>query len=121
MLDVVGGAVAGDLVAGVVQRLDRVRPFLHREPVDVDGGAHLVALEHVEDAPDAGIAAVVGVRQRDEVDLHALRLLEMAAAGERLERDGERGADFLAVGPFDLWAHGKSSCYATKKPPVMAS
>ena len=71
-VDVVGGAVAGDLVAGVVQRLDRVRPFLHREPVDVDGGAHLVALEHFEDAPDAGIAAVVGVAERDQVDLHAL-------------------------------------------------
>ena len=71
-VDVVGGAVAGDLIAGVMQRLHRVRPFLHREPVDVDGGAHLVALEHFEDAPDAGIAAVIGVAERDQVDLLAL-------------------------------------------------
>src|SRR5215510_4804172 len=97
--------MAGDLVAGVVQRLHGIRPLLHREPVDVDGGAYLVALEHLEDAPDAGIAPVVRVRERDQVHFEALRFLEMPAAGECLERDGERGANFLAVGPLDLRTH----------------
>ena len=105
-MDVVGGAVAGDLVAGIVQRFHGIRPFLHREPVNVDGGAGAVALQHLEDAPDAGIAAIVRVAERHEVHFEPLRLLEMAAARERLERDRERRADFLAVGPLDFRTHG---------------
>src|SRR5579883_496609 len=108
-LDVIGGAVPSDLVAGSVQRLDGVRPFLHREAIDVDGRPHLVALENFENAPDAGIAAIIGVAERDQIDLQALRLLEVAAAGESLERDGERGADLLTVRPFGLWTHVHSS------------
>ena len=43
---IVPSVVSGDLVAGLMQRLDGVRPFLHGEAVDVDGRAHLVALKH---------------------------------------------------------------------------
>src|SRR5581483_4454749 len=79
--------------------------FLHREPVDVDCGARVVARKNFEDAPDAGIAAVVGVAKRDQIDFLALGLLEMPTVREGLERHGQRRTDFLALGPFDLRTH----------------
>ena len=103
-LDVVGGAMTRDFVAGLMQGLYGLRPFLHRKPVDVDRRRHLVAFQHFENAPYAGIAAVVRMRKRNEIDLQALRLLEMSPACEGFKRDGERGADLFAIGPFGLGA-----------------
>src|SRR4051794_14121585 len=86
-----------------MQRLHGFRPFLHGQAVDVDGGAHLIAFQHFEDAPDTSITAVVSVRKRDQVDLLALGLLEVTAVRKRLERYSERGADFFSLRPFNFW------------------
>src|SRR5262249_16057266 len=111
--DVVGRAVARDLVAGVVQRLYRVGPALDGEAVGIDGRADARALADLHDAPDADVAAVVGVRDRGEVHFEIGFLFEVAAFGERLEGDGKRRADELAVGPCDGSPHVASAVRLT--------
>ena len=60
----------------------------------------LVAVEHVHQPPDADRAAVIGVRQRGDVDRDLGVLLEAAALAERLVGDPEGAADAPAVRPL---------------------
>src|SRR5215469_4464565 len=114
---VVGHAVACDLVAGPVQGLYRVGTLLDREAVGPNGGADLVAIEHVHQPPNADRAAVIGVRQRGHIQLDLRALLEAAALAESLIGDAKGATDELAVGPGQL---GLWPLHATMhgKPPV---
>src|SRR5262249_17950077 len=93
----------GDLVAGLVQRLDGVRPLLDGEPVGANRRLDPIAVEDVHQPPDADGATVVGVRQRGDVDGDLGILLEPSALAERLVGDPERAADIPAVRPLQGW------------------
>ena len=99
-LEVIGRAVSGDLAPLLVQRLDTFRPFLNSQPVHIDGSCHIIALEYVEDAPDAGLAAVIGLREQGHVDRTLRGAPEPAAFAERLTSDAKSAANLPVVRPF---------------------
>src|SRR5262249_27355080 len=91
-----------ELMPGLRDRRQDFGMALGRKPARRHVGFQPMAIEHLEQPPDAGLPAIVGIGQRKVVDLAASDSRgssELAVALKSLKRQPDRQGELLTVRP----------------------